>query len=253
MSHPTETPRSELLAPSVPPSSAPLSVPTPFPLPRPRLRAIEALKRLQKSSLPHPVFPSSTVLTSPALEDNSIPSAPPPTLSSPSLASNVLPPAPTPSTIPIQEQPVPARTHLRALEVLQRLSSQARPPAPRPSYSQSEPRLQASPSTRPSKKRRLRSPPHEVELRDSSEEEEEEEEYEEKDLSGEEVIEILDSDEEFSPPTERLATEAPDWILLSRNDFHTEQVHRDRMLPEHLKNLSSAYVSPSNFCLLISI
>lgn len=133
------------------------------------------------------------------------------------------------------------------------MSSQARPPAPGPSHSQSEPRLQASPSTRPSKKRRLRSPPREViEVRDSSEEEEEEEEYEEKDLSGEEVIEILDSDEESSPPMERLATEAPDWIL-SRNDFHSEQVDRDRMLPEHLKDLSSAYVSSSNFCLLISI
>jgi len=132
------------------------------------------------------------------------------------------------------------------------MSSQARPPAPGPSHSQSEPRLQASPSTRLSKKRRLRSPPREViELRDSSEEEEEED-YEEKDLSGEEVIEILDSDEESNPPTKRLATEAPDWIL-SRNDFHSEQVDRDRMLPEHLKDLSSAYVSPSNFCFLISI
>jgi hypothetical protein len=121
----------------------------------------------------------------------------------------------------------------------------------------SELRPPASPSTRPSKKRRLRLPPHEViEVFESDEEEPD-------------VIEVFDSDEEDSGPQ---PVEPPDYVfntndlletrqtvrgrnwladddlyawVFSREDYHSEQVDRDRLLlPGNLSDLSSSYVSP---------
>ena len=41
------------------------------------------------------------------------------------------------------------------------------------------------------------------------------------------------------------------WVF-SREEFHSEQVDHDRLLPANLSDLSSSYVSPLYFCFLIS-
>jgi len=76
------------------------------------------------------------------------------------------------------------------------------------------------------------------------------------------VIEIFDSDEEESivNPNDLLQTRRTvrdwfsdkDWVI-SREEFHSEQVNRDRELPASLKDLTSSYVSPICFCFFFSI
>src|SRR6202051_4240280 len=117
MSHSTagRTPRSDVLAPSIPPSSAPP------PAPRPRIRAIDAMKRFPTTTSSIPIPPTSTFLPSPAPHR---------------LDSNSLPPAPASSIPPTQLHLGPHGTRLRALDLLKSMSSTARPPpAPEPSHS----------------------------------------------------------------------------------------------------------------------
>jgi hypothetical protein len=91
-------------------------------------------------------------------------------------------------------------------------------------------------------------------------------------MEGCDVIEILDSDEESDPLAKRRATATPEDVLktnrllqtrntvrnwlsdedfaawvISREEFHSEQVDRDRMLPASLSDLSSSYVSSLYF------
>jgi ABC-type uncharacterized transport system involved in gliding motility auxiliary subunit len=125
----------------------------------------------------------------------------------------------------------------------------------------SKPRPDASPSSRPSKKRRLQLPHEVIELIDSDSEETAE------DID---VIEIFDSDQESDPPATRRAITTPDsvfnpndllqtrrtvrnWLsnedfaawVISREVFQSEQLDRDRKLPAaNLRDLSSSYVRP---------
>ena len=131
--------------------------------------------------------------------------------------------------------------------------------------SMSELRPPANPSTRPPKKRRLLFPPPREVI-----------EVFESDEAEPDIIELFnssDEQEESGPP----AIEAPDYVfntndlletrqtlsgrnwlsdadphswVFSREDFHSEQVDRDRLLlPADLSDLSSSYVSPWYFIL----
>jgi hypothetical protein len=135
------------------------------------------------------------------------------------------------------------------------LSSTPKPPGPEPIPSTSEPRPRASPITRPSKKRRLQLPQEVIDISDE-------------DSAKSVVIEIVDSDEESGPLEKQRDIEAPDdvfntnyllqarrtvrtWLsdeefdawVVSREEFHWEQIDRDRKLPASLNDLSTSYVS----------
>ena len=272
MSYPTDdrTPRSEAVAPSVRTSFAPITGPTPSATSRPRIRAIEALKRFPQTapSIPNPS--SSRVAPShPGLNPTSLPpmpasSMPPLKIRIPAKSSRIapsphgldsmsLPPMPASSIPPIKIRiPAPAPPRPRALDVLQRLSSNPRPIAPQPESTTSVPRTHTSPSRRPSKKRRVQ-------------------------LSHQEVIELFGSDEEVPVDVEMFNAEeeeesdpivldAPDYVyntkdhrctdndpdvwVISREEFHTQQVDRDRELAANLKNDLSTFVSLLYFCFL---
>jgi hypothetical protein len=284
MSHPTDerTPRSETVAPVVPHPSTPPSVPAPPPLPHPRKRAIDALMRLTTASS-IPGQPTLTTLGSPTPPDlNSTSVRPPPRVRAidtlrrldqrtssvpvPPPSTVLFSPGPqgldfksvTPSPLPTihttqLQNPLPVPTNQRAVDVLKRMSSTPKPPAPEPITSMPEPSPPANPSTAPYKKRRL---DEVIMLSDS-------------DAEQSDVIEISDSDEEEAVRLpKRRAIIAPDtnhvlqsrrtarnWLsdedfeawVISREAFHSEQVDRDRTLPASLQDLSYSYVSPVYF------